>query len=452
MRMSGLDQLTLEEGVGVALDGLIQNKLASICGAGLSMAAPSNIPSAWTVAQRAKARYDGIYGATRPPLSEDIEEQANHFHALGQLSSMYLRQLVDHNTFSAPPNPGHYAIADFLLTRSKTMALSTNVDSLIESAGDELFGAVLTATTRDDASALFPEKAPLLKIHGCWKADHQNTIWAPTQLNDAPIRERIKDCANWATQQLFGRDLVIVGYFSDWNYLNDLFEECLGAAQPANVIVVDPSTEEQLREKAPRLFEVGENASGNFYHVPVSGADFLAELRKQWSMMFIRQVFTAGNTQLADAGDPRADVTHCEPPDADVDDLWAMRKDMEGAGPNDPCTMSQPYDDPFLGVAHVMLRSKGAQIEGRYWGLNGLRFRIIRGSGKALNKVEQEHSGSLPPLASPDVTIVAGARDLSLKANIARSEDASSVVRARPSRFMTDDQAESEFGLGSEPT
>ena len=412
------------------------------------MAAPSNIPSAWTVAQQAKAKYDGMFGAAQPPLSQNIEEQADHFHALGQLGSMYLSRLLDHNTFSAPPNPGHYAIADFLLTQSMTLALSTNVDALIENAGDKLFGAVVTATTRDDAAALYPDKAPLLKIHGCWKADFRNTIWAPTQLSDAPVKTRIKQCADWATQQLVNRDLIIVGYFTDWDYLNELFEECLGAAQPSNVIVVDLNTEVNLREKAPKLFLVGENASGGFYHVQASGADFLTELRKQWSMTFVRRVFTAGNTQLADNGDPRADDAHCEPPEAPVEDLWAMRKDMEGAGPNDPCKMSEPHDDPNLGVAHVVLRAAGAQLEGSYWELNGQRFRIIRGSGRALNVVEHEHASSLSPLASPDVTIVAGARDFALKANIARSEDKSSVVRARPSRFMTEEQAEREFELG----
>ncbi len=412
------------------------------------MAAPSNIPSAWTVAQRAKAKYDGMFGATQPPLSPKIEEQADHFHALDQLGAMYLSRLVDHNTFSAPPNPGHYAIADFLLTKSMTIALSTNVDALIENAGDRLFGAVVTATTRDAAAALYPEKAPLLKIHGCWKADFQNTIWAPSQLNDPAVKTRIQQCASWATQQLVNRDLIIVGYCTDWDYINELFEECLGAAQPSNVIVVDPGTEADLMKKAPKLFEVGGNTTGGFYHVKVSGADFLTELRKQWSMTFVRRVFTAGNTQLENNGDPRANRTHCEPPEASVEYLWAMRRDMEGAGPNDPCKMSEPYEDPNLGVAHVVLRAAGAQLDGSYWELDGQRFRIIRGSGRSLNDVENEHASSLSPLASPDVTIVAGARDFALKANIARSKAESSVVRARPSRFMTDQQAESEFELG----
>ena len=412
------------------------------------MAAPSNIPSAWTVAQRAKAKYDEIFGASQPALSENIEEQADHFHAIDQLGSMYLSRLVDYNTFSAPPNPGHYAIADFLLTQSVKLALSTNVDALIENAGDKLFGAVVTATTRDAAAALYPDKAPLLKIHGCWKADFQKTIWAPTQLGDPTVKTRIEQCADWATQQLVNRDLIIVGYFTDWDYLNELFEECLKAAQPSKVIVVDPSTEENLQEKAPGLFEVGESATDGFFHVRASGADFLAELRKRWSTTFVRRVFTAGNNQLAESGNPRANEAYCEPPEATVEVLWAMRRDMEGAGPNDPCQRSEPHNDPNLGVAHVLLRAAGAQLDGSYWELNGQRIRVIRGSGRALNVVEREHASSLSPLAAPDVTIVAGARDYALKADIARSEDHSSLVRARPSRFITDEQAEREFELG----
>lgn len=411
------------------------------------MAEPSNVPSAWTIAQAAKQKYDDIYGATAPPLSDDIEEQAEHFCALEQLETMYLGSLIDHNTFSAPPNPGHYAVADMLLTKSITLALSTNVDALIENAGDRLFGSVVTATCRASAAALYPAKAPLVKIHGCWKADFTQTVWAPSQLQTDPNKTRIEQCAGWATVQLLNRDLIIIGYFTDWDYLNELFEECLGAVRPSNVIVVDPSPADQLQTKAPKLFELGERASAGFFHVAASGADFMAELRKSWSMTYFRRVLSAGNKILADEGSPKANAQHCEPPDATVKDLWLIRRDLEGAGPNDPCTRSVPHDDPVLGYAHVLLRAAGAQLEGSYWCLDGQRFRIIRSSGKVLNDIEKRFASSVSPIASADVTIAAGATDLHLNANIARSIDTSSVVRARPSRFMTLDSAIGEFGL-----
>ena len=215
-----MEELNLNDGVDIALAAVIQNRLAVICGAGLSMAEPSNIPSANTIAQTAKRKYDDIFGATAPALSENIEEQAEHFYQNGQLESMYLTNLVDNDTFSAPPNAGHYAIADMLLTKSITFALSTNVDALIENAGDKLFGNIAVAINRENAAALYPTKAPLLKIHGCWKVNHRQTIWAPSQLQNEPNKSRMEQCTSWATEQLLDRDLVIIGYFTDWEYLN----------------------------------------------------------------------------------------------------------------------------------------------------------------------------------------------------------------------------------------
>lgn len=443
-----MDEINIKEGVEIALDAIIQDRLSAICGAGLSMAAPSNIPCAWEVAQKAKEKYDGIFGTTRPALSEDIEKQAEYFHYRDELDSMYLERLVDNDTFSAPPNSGHFAVADLLLTQSIKLALSTNVDALIENAGNLLFGDVVTGITRDDAAAHYPAKAPLLKIHGCWKLDRKNTVWAPSQLKTDPNKTRIEECAVWATQQLLNRDLIIVGYFTDWDYLNELFEECLKAVLPSKVIVIDPSTEDDLRKKAPKLFEIGDATTAGFYHVRESGAEYLDELRRQWSMIFIRRVLSAGNQMLLRSGDPRADNIYCEPPNAPIKYLWEMRRDLEGVGPNDACKRSKPHDDPNLGYAHVILRAAGAQLEGSYWLLNGQRIRIIRSTGKALNDVKNLHASSVSFIASADVTIAVGAKNYGLKANIARSDDDSSVVRARASRFMTLEEAESEFDLG----
>ena len=125
------------------------------------MADPSNIPGVWSVAASAKQKYDAIYGTNADPLSEDIEEQAEFFYDQGRLSTAYLTVLVDFDTFSAPPNAGHFAVADFLLTKTAQIALSTNVDALIEDAGDCLFGGVVAATQREDAAEFYPAKAIL---------------------------------------------------------------------------------------------------------------------------------------------------------------------------------------------------------------------------------------------------------------------------------------------------
>lgn len=442
-----MDQLDFAAGVELAFDAIVQDRLAFICGAGLSMAGPSNIPSAWTVASSAKREYDAIYGMANDPLSEDIEEQAEFFHEKGQLATTYLTKLIDNDTFSAPPNNGHLAVADFLLTKAAQIAVSTNVDALIESAGDQLFGGVVTATRRDDAAAFYPENAPLLKIHGCWKSDRRQTVWAPSQLLCEPNQSRVAECSLWMEQQLLNRDLIIIGYFTDWDYLNALLERCLGSVQPSNVFVVDPSSTADLNGKAPALFSVGENAAGGFYHVQGSGADFLHELRKKWSVSYLRQVLSAGFQLLQQYQDPRADMANCEPPEAEVEALWAIRRDLEGVGPNDPCRTKKPYDDPTLGRMLHILRHGGANLEGTHWNLNGRKIRVIRGSGKALNEVAKAHEGSVSPLSAADITIATGARDFGLKPDIARSGTLPSVVRNQSSRFLTDEQAEQELGI-----
>ena len=74
MRLVGLpeDQMLLPM-ASISHSSLLAQRLAIIAGAGLSMAPPSNLPSAWTLAARAKAAYGVHWGAAKPPLPDDIE-------------------------------------------------------------------------------------------------------------------------------------------------------------------------------------------------------------------------------------------------------------------------------------------------------------------------------------------------------------------------------------------
>ena len=195
------------------------------------------------------------------------------------------------------------------------------------------------------------------------------------------------------------------------------------------------------------MFSVGERASGGFYHVQRSGADFLNELRHKWSVSYVRCTLALGNQLLVDADDHRASLNNCEPPIADVDQLWAIRRDIEGLAPNDPCENREPIDAASVGRMIVILRQAGAILEGDTWSLNGQRIRVIKASGKALNDFEHVHAGSASPLSAPDITIASGARDFGLKSNIARSGNFSDVVRNRSTNYLTDEQAEKELGI-----
>jgi hypothetical protein len=152
-----LREIDLDEGIAVALDALHADRLAVLCGAGLSMASPSNLPSAAQLATEAKRKYDSIYGATRPPLLPSIEEQAEFFFQRGELGTMYLRILIGPHAFAGPPNAGHTAVADLLLVRAIRTAVSTNVDTLIETAGMLLLGQVGAGIERRMVAALPPE-------------------------------------------------------------------------------------------------------------------------------------------------------------------------------------------------------------------------------------------------------------------------------------------------------
>lgn len=157
-------EIDLGEGIAAALDALHAGRLALLCGAGLSIAAPSNLPGAAQLASQAKQKYDALYGESRPPLPPGIEEQAEFFFQRGELGTFYLRTLVDRHAFAGPPNPGHTAVADLLSVRAIQTAVSTNVDTLIETGGVLLLGQVGVGIDSVAVAALTPDISPLLKI------------------------------------------------------------------------------------------------------------------------------------------------------------------------------------------------------------------------------------------------------------------------------------------------
>ena len=255
------------------------------------MAPPSSLPSAAVLARKAKAKYDATFGATRPPLAVSIDDQAQFFFEHGELNTVYLRTYVNRHDFAAPSNAGHFAIADFLINAGITTAVSTNVDTLIEGAGDILFGRVGAGVSRGIVAALPNNQSPLLKVHGCW-SDPASTIWARGQLDLEPFRTRIEEAGRWLEVRLLDRDILIVGYWTDWDYLNQVLERALGAVTPGRVIVVDPCDTASFEIKAPALFALGQRAADHFCHVRCSGDLFLETLRIEFSRGFVPVVQT----------------------------------------------------------------------------------------------------------------------------------------------------------------
>src|SRR3546814_17709625 len=92
------------------------------------------------------------------------------------LASVYFRTLIDPNIFAAPPNEGHFAVADLLLVQGIQTAITTHVDVLIETAGQNLYGQIETGIDQTEVAGLTPHTSPLRKVQGCRQKDQDQMI------------------------------------------------------------------------------------------------------------------------------------------------------------------------------------------------------------------------------------------------------------------------------------
>jgi hypothetical protein len=442
-----MQQIDFDLGIEKALDSLLTERLTLLAGAGLSMAAPSSLPSAYSIAVEAKRRYDAMHGASRAPLPLAIEEQAEFFFQRDELSSVYFRTLIDQNIFAAPPNEGHYAVADLLLVQGIETAVTTNVDVLVETAGQILYGQIGTGLDQAQMAALPPRTSPLLKIHGCRQKDHDHMVWAPGQINAAPVADRIASSTHWLSNRLLDRDLLIVGYWTDWDYLNQVLQTVLDQIRPSKVIVVDLADSATFQAKAPALYTIGESVQNGFWHIQASSDAFLAALRKAFSKAFLRQVINCGTQEYQDRTGNAATPAMTEPPDIDNDALWRMRRDLEGCTPNQPASLRAPPLECTVGLTLLQLRASGADADGHYWLLNQKRIRALRTPNQLLHRIEAAYARETPPAISPDITIAIGAEADSLPSHIVRVGTAPTIARGTAGRWLTRQQAIEELGL-----
>ena len=68
------------------------------------------------------------------------------------------------------------------------------------------------------------------------------------------------------------KDLLVVGFWSDWEYLNAVIGAALIDVQPLSVTVIDLSPTNALEQKAPQLWEIAHAENVTFEHVQESGA------------------------------------------------------------------------------------------------------------------------------------------------------------------------------------
>jgi hypothetical protein len=124
--------MALDPDVLTQLVGSIEaDTLVLLCGAGLSIPAPSNLMSAAQVSQACYNKYQTI--AHLPvALRDDIDALAGHFHGCNEFKTIFVRSLVPWNDLVGEPNTGHAAAADFLICGLARAVLSANFDPLIE--------------------------------------------------------------------------------------------------------------------------------------------------------------------------------------------------------------------------------------------------------------------------------------------------------------------------------
>lgn len=433
-----MNSIDMGAAVASALQNLLGGRLALLAGAGLSMAPPSKLPSAWTLADRAKRKYDARFAGILPPLPAPIEEQAEFFFRDGRLGSVYLTEYIDHSAFAGAPNPGHFAVADLLLASGFRLAVTTNVDPLIEAAGLSLHGQVFIGTDGHTLATAPVGTSPLLKIHGCWVADRFNTVWAPGQLGASPVREKIQQSATWLQANLLNKDLIVVGYSTDWDYLNAVLEQTLGVVAPSSVLIVDTSSTAEFAAKAPQLSALAGRSSTGAFHLQASGADFLEALRRAYSEAFVRVSLAQGSDEFELITGSLPEANHLAAPVTDLDSLWRMRRDLLGCRPQDPARDRDPPNEPAVGLTILELRAAGAVADGSYWRVNGHTVRVLRAPNAFLHRIEAEFARESAPAAAADVVVAVGASDLNLHASIARSSPGT-IARGGGSRWVTRD-------------
>jgi hypothetical protein len=427
------------------LGSIEASRLVLLCGAGLSIPSPSGLLSAVRVAQVCYDRYEPT--KTLPPCMRDrIDEIAGHFYSTGEFESLFVGRLVPWNDLVGQPNAGHAAVADLLITKGAVCALSANFDTLIEQWASAKKIAMRGALDGHEATAFATEISPLIKFHGCLMRNREQTIWTQNQTREPAIADRIATCSEWMKLNLPGKDILVVGFWTDWGYLNEVIAKALAVRGFGSVTVVDPLSAAALETKAPQLWKSLSDATAHFEHVQASGGEALTELRTAFSKVWLKKFYQLGRPLLEQEGKPYAAID----PDMASDDLYASRCDAESRPSNSAALTKEPAKDTAQAAFfhHLLVQAAAIRI-GSWYDYAGMCIRVIQGAGEALNTVRERHSEP-PAAAQPDIVVCAGAVDIPLPGKILGSGTGASVVRPAPggaARWLTLDDARGEFRI-----
>jgi hypothetical protein len=376
-------------------------------------------------------------------LRDDIDGLAGLFHARGDFSTIFIN-LVPWDELVGPPNNGHAAIADLLVSRGACAALSANFDPLIEYwAGHRRIN--MRGALNGQEAVSITETHPLLKFHGCLVRAKESTLWTKSQLADPGIQARIQSFTQWINLHLPGKHLVVVGFWTDWPHLNDALADAFTVSRAQAVTVIDPLSREGLQAKAPNLWTRLTSLSQSFEHVQESGADALEELRKSYSKAWARKFYALGQVLMVGTGLPP------NLPSLDSlsgDELYSFRQNAEGKPHDKAATLREPAPAAASAAALCLrLLEAGASHDGALFRHSGKSIRVVNGAGLGMAQVMQQFVE--PPSIVPDI-VVCTAEDFGGPGRVIASGQGASTVRPAhggTSKWMTIDEAIAEFGI-----
>jgi hypothetical protein len=439
-------EVVLSDDLTTKLLGAIEtDSLVFLCGAGLSVSPPSSLLSAVEVSRICYDARQPIE-ALDPVIRDRVDLVAGHFYARGAFPDFI--RLVPWNELVGRPNKGHAAIADLLISRAAHAALSANFDPLIERWAEDHKIAMQGALDGREAVTFGAYTSPLIKFHGCLQRKRDETLWTEDQLTEAQIRMRMESCAQWMNLHLPNKHLVVVGFWTDWGFLNSALAKAFTVDNARSVTVIDPKRTEELEASAPVLWGKLTTMAREFEHVPESGDEALAELRIAYSRTWARKYYALGAMLAKGAGRP---INVAAPFEAfEMDDLYNLRRDAEGIPYTHAAHRKAPATDSAQAASvHVMMLNAGATQEGAWLRLGGRSIRIINGAGQGLNDVKAQNKEPAT-LVHAEVVVCAGAVDLAVPARLISSGRGDSAIRPTPgggARWVTLEQAILEFAL-----
>jgi hypothetical protein len=395
------------------LASIAGDSLVMLCGAGLSMADPSCISSASHIAQSCAKAYRMRTGFDLPEgLADNIELMAEYFFGREELENVLFKQLIDWSEFiRKTPNTGHVAIADFLAARVCSLVLSTNLDTMIEKAAEKIGEPDFVPLVRETDLNQKQNHAPLLKIHGCATRSRNESLWCKNQLERDPLKTRIPALVRWMRGYIPNRDLLIVGFWTDWLYLNKVLEDAIASTEPRSVILVDPDPDEKLEAKSPTLWKWAKERT-NFIHIRSSGDTFLEELRWRVSYHHIWQAWQKGReifTSVLGVEAPSDPVAILE--QLANDDLYYLRRDLCGVPSNAVVRDNEANESQALiGALQLALGSVGP-LNSHQFSWEGERLRLLNTPNRLISAVKKLFSAEPPDPSPPNRTICVGAID-----------------------------------------